>query len=407
MKMRQLAFAVAMICGAAMVTGDAFAIDIPVNNALFDSPTLPATSAPTDGRGSWGLAAWSGGDVGTYSPAPPFPSQDGNNVGFLSVSGTQAGGAAFFQDVTRIQEGTYSVTVDVAREPGAEPTTVPFKINFEAVDFGPFAFLGTNDFLVGSFNSTDLTSATATVTIPNGSANIGQYLRPVLLVEGQDAGSVPANSRATYNLDNVRMDYTPPAGTPEPVVVGQHLFDPLAWQRPASLGNSAGEYKPLAPALPNQVGDQLGFIALRNSGGGFGALFQDVTTIAEGTYTWTIGVAYDSGSEPTSTPFKLNFEAVGGGTSLLSENIFPVGSANSTSFTDVSVSLTIPAGSADIGRDLRLVMVADGQEAGATYLFDNVRLDFAPVPEPTSAVLSIIAFGAVGYGRSRRFTLQC
>lgn len=412
MKKRNLGYAVALACCTALSTGNALAVSVPVNNSQFGSPTLPVTNAPADGRGSWGLAGWAGGEAGTYSPDSVYPSQDGSNVGYLSVGGAESGGSAFYQDATRIKEGTYSLTVGVVKEPNAEPTTVPFQVNFEATGFGSgTTLLGENEFAIGTFDNTDLTTVTATLNIPSGSPEIGRYLRPVLLLTGQDAGSNPADPRASYNLDNVQIEFTPPAGSPESVIVGQHSFDPLVWQRPSGSGGNAGEYNPGSPVFANQVGDQLGFISVRDFGGSWGALFQDTATIAEGTYTWTVGVAHDPGFEPTSAPLSLNFEAVGGGlpTSLLMENSFAVGEVNGTEFTDVSVSVTIPAGSSVIGQDLRLVFVAAGQDAGtslvdprATYLFDNVRLDFAAVPEPTSVALAIFAMGVVGCGRSRK-----
>lgn len=395
-----------------MLTAEVFSSDIPVGNALFEAPGIPATSAPSDGRGFWGLAAWSGGGVGTYAPGTPFLDQEGDNVGYLSISATQSGGSAFYQDTTLIQEGTYSLTVGVAHEPGAEPTTEPFRINFEAAGFGSSTnLLDENDYEVGSFNNTDLTSVNATLTIPSGSPEIGRYLRPVLLFSGQDAGSNPSAPGAKYNLNNVQMEFTPPGGTPSPVVVGAHTFDPQPWRRPAGSGGNSGEYNPLAPVFGNQVGDQLGFVSLRDFSGSWGALYQDVTTIAPGTYTMTVGVAHEPGYEPTAAPLSLNFEAVGGGlpTSLLSENDFTVDSVNSTEFTDLSVNLTVPAGSEDIGRDLRLVLVASGQEAGtdpldprATYLFDNVRLEFTPVPEPSSAAFVLISLATVFCRRTQK-----
>ncbi|TWT90394.1 hypothetical protein Mal64_07830 [Pseudobythopirellula maris] len=414
MKMRQLGYTAAWAAGALVMAGEAMAVSVAVPNSQFEAPGLVATAAPTESRGSWGLAAWAGGSISAYSPATAYPSQDGGNVGSLSIGGAQSGGSAFYQDAVLIKEGTYELTVGVAQEPGAEPTTEPFRINFESTGFGPpTALLGENDFALGSFSNTDLTDVTATISIPSGSPEIGRYLRPVLLLTGQDAGANPSDPRASYDLDNVQLQYTAPGGAPESLAVGQHSFDPLVWQRPAGSGGNAGEYRPLAPVFANQVGDQLGFISLRDHAGSWGALYQDVTTIGEGTYTMTIGVAHEPGYEPLAAPLSLNFEAVGGGlpTTLIGANTIPLGAISNNEFTEITVSVNVPVGAAQIGQDLRLVMVAAGQEAGsnpqdprATYLLDNVRLDFVATPEPTSAALAclVITAGACRRGSRRR-----
>jgi hypothetical protein len=393
-----------------VAVNEALAVSVAVDDFSFEVPSVSPSGVP-DGPSFWNFPYCCGSEAGTYAPVSPvYGNQDGDYLGYMYQ--TAGGGfSALYQDTTRIQEGTYTLTVGAAHEPDAEPTSAPFLINFEAAGFGGGTnLLGENPFPVGTLNSSTLTDISASVTIGAGSSDIGRNLRLVFVTSGADAGSNPLDPRASYNMDNVRLDFTPTVGPTVSVPVGQPSFDPVTWYNPYDGGGTAGEFRPVSPVFANQEGDQLGFVTLRDVGG-FGALFQDATTITgPGTYTMTVGVAHDPGFEPTSAPFHLNFEVVApdGGVAFLGGETFPVGSANSTTLTDLSASITIPAGSLDIGSQLRLVLVADGEDAGtsggpdprATYLVDNVRLEFTPIPEPCSLLL--ITVGIIGLVAAKR-----
>jgi len=378
-------FLLAVLAGCLYV-GEAWAVSVPVPDFSFEDSVLTPGGVPYS-PSYWRAPFSDGAGAGTYAPiSPVYGNQDGDNLGFLFVNG-DPGFAALFQDAARIEEGTYTLTVGVGHEPDAEPTSASFIINFESTGFGGGTVLmGENEFVVGTVDSSTLTDISASVEIEAGSPEIGRALRPVLLELGPDAGSNPLDPRAGYFMDNVRLDFTPVVGPTVSLPVGQPSFEPETWYNPFNGGANAGEYRPVSPVFPNQEGDQLGYITLREVGG-FGALFQDATTIAgPGTYTLTVGVGHEPGFEPTSGPLNLNFEAISpdGNVTLLGETTFAVGSANSTTLTDLSASVTILDGQPDIGSLLRLVLVADGEDPGtsggpdprATYLFDNVRLDF-------------------------------
>ncbi|QDV73826.1 hypothetical protein [Botrimarina mediterranea] len=362
---------------------------ISILDASFESVTVDPNTEVIDGPREWGRG-WGGGFASLFeTPSPLYANQDGNYLGNIFVT-AEAGFAALYQDVARIEEGTYSFTIGVGHEPGAEPTTAPFNINFEAVGYG----LGTvlvqeNSFPTGTFNSTALTDVTVELEFPSGHPEIGRTLRPVLLATGADGGSNPEDPRASYMMDNVRATFTPTSGPARSVQVGEHSFDPLDWKVPASGGANATQYRPAEPLFSNQDGDQFGALTVRADSGWGAAFYQDTTTIQEGLYSLTVGVAHFPGYEPTTSPFQINFESVAanGSVTLLGENIFAVGAANSVELTDLTATLEIPQGLPNIGETLRLVLLATGADGGsnpladdprAIYLLDNVRLEHAP-----------------------------
>ena len=195
---------------------------------------------------------------------------------------------------------------------------------------------------------------------------------------------------------------------------------PTGWNAASAANGFAGEFRPASnPMYSNQVGNQLGFVFTKNSTGSLGALYQDVSSIVEGTYELTIAVAAQPNADPVAAPFSVNFEAVGGGaaTTLLGVTAFPRTTFNTSTLVDVVSTVVIAAGSPNIGRTLRIVLVDNTPDAGknsqdprGTYNFDNVRLaqvQTASVPapgsgsepEPSSLILVCIGAAAILAGR--------
>ncbi|TWT90378.1 hypothetical protein Mal64_07670 [Pseudobythopirellula maris] len=359
---------------------------VTVLDSSFENVLAAATPEVVDGPSPWRFA-WGGGFASLYeSPSPLYPNQDGDYLGNVFLT-EEAGFAALYQDVVTIQEGTYKFTLGVGHEPDAEPSDQPFRINFEATGNGPTTLVQENTYPLNAFDSDGLTDITAEVTFAPGHPEIGRKLRPVLLASGPDAGTNPEDPRASYMMDNARLEFTPTGGPDEMVRVGQHSFDPLDWNLAAGTNANATQYRPEEPLFASQDSDQLGALTVRGEGGWGAAFYQDTTTIEEGVYSLTVGVAHDPEFEPTSAPFQINFESVAanGAVTLLGENVFPVGSASSTDLTDLTAMLSIPSGLPNVGETLRLVLLTTGTDAGsntesddprAIYLLDNVRLEF-------------------------------
>jgi hypothetical protein len=188
---------------------------------------------------------------------------------------------------------------------------------------------------------------------------------------------------------------------------------PTGWTIAIAANGDAREFRPASnPLYSNQSGDQLGFVLTRNSTGSMGALFQDVSIVAAGTYRLTIAVAAQPIVSPVAAPFQVNFEAVNGGavTTLLGGNSFPRSTFSTTSLTDIVATAIVPAGSPNLGRTLRIVLVDNTPDAGTspqdprgTYNFDNVRLEL--VPEPGSLAL-LWAAAAAALAVSKRCKLS-
>lgn len=363
------------------------AAPVPVADFSFETPVLSPGLAT--GPGSWNTGGSAGGGAGIYEPTSPLPGQDGDRVGRVFTVGQPSPFGVLFQDITYIQEGTYFANFNASFEPGFEPTSSPLRVYFERVPLsGSQASIGGDQYNIGTIDSTAMTELVATTTVGPGALAIGQYLRIVVITSGTDPGTNVTTPQARYNVDNFELFHVPlEGGDPTPIPLGDPSFELKPWQTGSNQTGGSGQFRPAAPLFPNQNGDQLGFLSVRGRSGSFSALFQDATTVAPGSYTMTVGAAHDPGFAPTTTGLLLLIEGIAsdGGKTTLASQTFPVGAFNSTMLTDVSLNLTIPEGSAHIGKDLRLVMVASGADAGtnpadprATYIVDNVRLDFTP-----------------------------
>lgn len=377
-----------------------------LNSSFEDQVVAPG---PATGPGSWNTGAGGGGLSSIFAPGSPLPGQDGDRVGRVATVGQPSPFGVLFQDLTFIQEGTYSANFNASFQPGFEPTVAPLRVYFERVPLsGSQASIGGSQYNIGTIDNTTMSPLVATTTVGPGSVAIGQFLRLVVITSGNDAGT---NGQAGYLVDNFTASHqSPGGGSSTPIPVLDPSFELKAWTTGSNQTGASGVYRPVT-AFPNQDGDQLGFLSVRGRSGSFAAMFQDATTVAPGSYTMTVAAAHDPGFAPTTAGLLLLIEGIAGDGSktTLASQTFPVGAFNSAMLTDVSINFDIPLGSPHIGKDLRMVLVASGPDAGtsvvdprATYVVDKMRLDFAPIPEPSSAMLSAALLGLLATSRRAR-----
>jgi hypothetical protein len=359
-----------------VMSAPALAINIPVRDSSFEELTKGVSTTPYSPR-EW--AIFSGDNLGAAGRTvliPPLPGQQGPDVGFIEVD-NDSGFSVAFIDTAIIQEGTYTATLGLAHMPGREPTTAPFKINFEAVGFGHFELVGANTLPVGTVNSAGFTDVSGQTVISSGQAAIGKIMRLVLVADNQD---VPTGAR--YLMDNVRLQFTPAGGgDPQDIFLGESSFQPVAWHRIWDDNYTAGIHRPPGPIFSNQQGDQLGFATVKDTGG-ISAVFQDHTIIRPGTYTMKALVGADPTAVPVDSHLVMKMEAALPGNDLIGDPAFIMSDMiNTTTLTEFSNTVTIGLDSPFIGRTLRSVLVAEGAEqVQGTYFFDNVSIEYTPDP---------------------------
>jgi hypothetical protein len=364
----------------------AWAEAIDILDSSFELDAMPPTDL-IDGGTRWVQSTAGSGTSSMVVPASPYPNQVGERVGVIGVRDQANSRGTLYQDMSIIEEGTYEVTVGVAKQLNNEPSSLGMYLNFESFGMGgPKVLLGENLFPLETFNNTTLTDVSGTFTIPTGHPALGQFLRLVVNMQGADPGPGGADPRALYNVDNVRVQLARPGNDPVAIPLVQSSFEVKPWTGTTGANGSAGYFRPTAPLFPNQTSDQLGFVTVRNFANSLGALYQDVTTIQPGTYTWKLDAALAPGFEPTSVPLRLNFEGILGNLKTTITNEFAIGTMSNSSLTELVATLNVAEDSELIGRNLRLVILGQGQDAGsnpniarATYVFDNARLEFEPL----------------------------
>lgn len=359
-----------------VMAAPALAINIPVRDSSFEELAKGASTTPFSPR-EW--AIFSGGNLGAAGRtvlSPSLPGQQGPDVGFIEVD-NDSGFSVAYIDTAIIEEGTYTATLGLAHMPGREPTTAPFKINFEAVGFGHFELVGANTLPVGTTTSAGFTDVTGQAVVSSGQAAIGKIMRLVLVADNQDVAT-----GARYLMDNVRLQFTPAGGgAPQDIFLGESSFQPVAWHRVWTDNYSAGIHRPPAPIFSNQTGDQLGFATVKDNGG-FAAVFQDHTIIRPGTYTMKATVGADPSATPVDSHLVMKMEASLPGNDLIGDATFiTADQISTTTLTEFSNTVTIALDSPFIGRTLRSVIVAEGAEqVQGTYFFDNVSIEYTPDP---------------------------
>jgi len=120
------------------------------------------------------------------------------------------------------------------------------------------------------------------------------------------------------------------------------------------------------------------------------------TPLEAGTYTLTIASGWRGGRNYAGGAFGLYTTD---GTDLVSGDFTQP--ALQETFTDTTLTVDVPTGDAQIGQDLVIKMIGLGQDGG-TIDFDNVRLDFAAAPEPSTYALlgaGVLLLAGVGFAR--------
>jgi hypothetical protein len=158
--------------------------------------------------------------------------------------------------------------------------------------------------------------------------------------------------------------------------------------------DGTGDYSGMPTASPNAAFDD------GNPGNGPGSFYQDLTgdgdldLVAAGTYTLT---AY-GGNRIDKQPW------VGGSISLETSTGDVLGTQPLVKpaegyFALTTLTVDVSAANADIGDQLRVVMTSNGNSTG----FDDVALDFAAAPEPSTWAMMIAGLAFLGFrirGRS-------
>ena len=152
-------------------------------------------------------------------------------------------------------------------------------------------------------------------------------------------------------------------------------------------------------------GAQYHFLNLSfNNGGPDPSFTQSNATLignaAAGTYTLTVAGGRRDDGKTTDGQYLIELLA---GTSVIASQTLndPLNTIASGTWTDIVALGVVNLGDAEVGQDLTIRLTAsDGPNNQTQGQFDNVRLDFAVIPEPSTLLLT--GLGIVGLSAVRR-----
>jgi len=173
---------------------------------------------------------------------------------------------------------------------------------------------------------------------------------------------------------------------------GSESFSPTGWFR----DGSATAFNPTAAQAAPVSGANL---ARANPGGLLSQVLVG-TALTVGT-TYDLTVAVGSRIDVVNGAV-YNIQLVANGDVLVETGNITLG--QNVPLADVALpTYTGIIGHAQLGQDLQIVLLNPNPGGTGQALFDNVRLDAVPIPEPSSLILvGLGMLGLVGYGRRRR-----
>ncbi len=141
-----------------------------------------------------------------------------------------------------------------------------------------------------------------------------------------------------------------------------------------------GVYNPPAAQIPAEAPEGQNVAFLVNQA----QMLQTLTTaLAAGSYTLTLQVG---DSVDFVSPFEVQLRA---GSGILAQSSSP-SPANGT-FTPVTVNYFATAGDPLLGQPLEIRLLRTGSDRTAQAFFDDVQLNFAAIPEPSTLLLAALA----------------
>jgi hypothetical protein len=156
------------------------------------------------------------------------------------------------------------------------------------------------------------------------------------------------------------------------------------------VASNFGAFNPPASFFPAEAPEGVNVAYIQD--GEIGQPLSD--TLERGAYTLSVRVGQSLVDVPS--PFRVQLWA---GTTLLAEETAPIATAGE--FAEVVVQYGASESDPELGSLLEIVLVDDGvpgQFADEPY-FDDVRLDFEPVPEPSAALLLLAGATALALAR--------
>jgi len=165
------------------------------------------------------------------------------------------------------------------------------------------------------------------------------------------------------------------------------------------------------------TGNQTLFLEPYNDGGNSYVYQNTSQAFAAGTYTLSVDVGYGLGFATDGGNATANFQLLSYdgisynynlGVAATTVSAATLG-ANNGSLLTYNYTLNLDGSEGFIGNNVVIFLQAQTTTPGSfqNVSYDNVRLDFAAVPEPTTAALAISGAAIVAFMARRRVKAQC